>query len=298
MIGNSELSHPSASTSRSNLCAMACSPSFFQTLRSSNHTPNVVLAAFLLAFVWMVHTGTSLSVFLRRRVVLFRRLHRELPVPRSESKRQGRTWWRTQMGAHLASGAYVFATSSPAVKYLLSECSVNPSTSAFGSSTSLKGLRPFTTSTGFPRIWPVANLLPFMWTGLYPIIFFHVPDNFFFIVTTTGQELGHWLVSRFSNLAKLWNAIMKEKLHMFAIHQTATSSQWTNYLNPRTSWYPALDESNRMKSAYFIIHLGKNPPPQNGCRLKSVLFFKTSFSHPPLSEFNLIFHKTNGKPLH
>jgi hypothetical protein len=28
-----------------------------------------------------------------------------------------------------------------------------------------------------------------------------------------------------------------------------------------------------MNSAYFIIYPGKNPPPQNGCRLKSVFFF-------------------------
>jgi hypothetical protein len=31
-----------------------------------------------------------------------------------------------------------------------------------------------------------------------------------------------------------------------------------------------------MKSAYFTFHPGRNPPPQNGCRLKSVLFFKTT----------------------
>ena len=70
---------------------------------------------------------------------------------------------------------------------------------------------------------------------------------------------------------------MKQKLRLFAIHQTATSLQRTNNLNPRTRWYPALDESNRMKSAYFTIHLGKNPPPQNGCRLKSVFFLKHRF---------------------
>ena len=96
---------------------------------------------------------------------------------------------------------------------------------------------------------------------------------------TTGQELGHWQVSRFSNVVKLWNAIMKQKLRMFAIHQTATSLQRTNNLNPRTRWYPALDESNRMKSAYFTIHhnsSGKNPPPQNGDWLKSGLFFKST----------------------
>jgi hypothetical protein len=29
-----------------------------------------------------------------------------------------------------------------------------------------------------------------------------------------------------------------------------------------------------MKSALFTIHPGKNPPPQNGCRLKSVFFSK------------------------
>jgi len=31
-----------------------------------------------------------------------------------------------------------------------------------------------------------------------------------------------------------------------------------------------------MKFAYFTIHMGKNPPPQNGCPLKSVFFFKKS----------------------
>jgi len=31
-----------------------------------------------------------------------------------------------------------------------------------------------------------------------------------------------------------------------------------------------------MESAYFTIHLGKNPPPQNGCRLKSVFFLKST----------------------
>ena len=62
---------------------------------------------------------------------------------------------------------------------------------------------------------------------------------------------------------------MKQKLRMFAIHQTVTSLPWTYNLNPRTKWYPALDESNRMKSACFTIHLNKNPPPQNRCKLKS-----------------------------
>jgi hypothetical protein len=33
-----------------------------------------------------------------------------------------------------------------------------------------------------------------------------------------------------------------------------------------------LDESDRMKSAYFTIHPGKHSPPQNGCWLKSVFF--------------------------
>ena len=59
---------------------------------------------------------------------------------------------------------------------------------------------------------------------------------------------------------------MKQKLCMFVIHQTATNLQQTNNLNPRTIRYPVLDESNWMKSAYFTIYPGKNPPPQNGCR--------------------------------
>jgi hypothetical protein len=31
-----------------------------------------------------------------------------------------------------------------------------------------------------------------------------------------------------------------------------------------------------MKSAHFTIHPGKNPPPQNGCRLKSDFFWVKS----------------------
>jgi hypothetical protein len=48
---------------------------------------------------------------------------------------------------------------------------------------------------------------------------------------------------------------MKQKLHLFVIHQTATSLQRMDNLNPRTMWYLTLDESNRMKSAYFTIHV-------------------------------------------
>ena len=67
---------------------------------------------------------------------------------------------------------------------------------------------------------------------------------------------------------------MKQKLHVFAIHQTATSLQRTYNLNPGIRWYPALYESNRIKFAYFTIHPGKNPPPpQNGCQLKSFFLF-------------------------
>ena len=33
-----------------------------------------------------------------------------------------------------------------------------------------------------------------------------------------------------------------------------------------------------MKFACFIIHPNKNPPPQNGCRLKSAFFFKSGFT--------------------
>jgi hypothetical protein len=53
-----------------------------------------------------------------------------------------------------------------------------------------------------------------------------------------------------------------------------------------------------MKSACFKIHPGKNPPFQNGCRLKSVALLKAPVSHHPLSQFNRTFHKTNWQPLH
>ena len=82
---------------------------------------------------------------------------------------------------------------------------------------------------------------------------------------------------------------MKQKLRLSNIHQIATSLQQTHSLNPRTRWYPTLNESNRMKSAYFTIHLGKNPPPQNSCELKSFfhfLFFQKQRFH--------IFHFPNS----
>jgi hypothetical protein len=53
-----------------------------------------------------------------------------------------------------------------------------------------------------------------------------------------------------------------------------------------------------MKYASFTIHPGNSPPPQNGCWLKSISLFEAPVSHPPLSQFNRIFHKTNRPPLH
>ena len=43
-----------------------------------------------------------------------------------------------------------------------------------------------------------------------------------------------------------------------------------------------------MKSVYFIIHLGKNPPPQNVCRLKSAFFLIgfTSSTFPIQPDFS------------
>jgi hypothetical protein len=56
-----------------------------------------------------------------------------------------------------------------------------------------------------------------------------------------------------------------------------------------------------MKPAHFTIRPGRYPPPpQNGCRLKSIFVFKgeAPVSHPPLSQFNQTFHKTNRPPLY
>jgi hypothetical protein len=81
---------------------------------------------------------------------------------------------------------------------------------------------------------------------------------------------------------------MKQKLCMFPNHQTDVSLQQTNNLNLRTSSYPAMDESNRMKSAYFTIHPGKCPPPQNGCRWKSIFLNtgSTSSTFPIQPDFS------------
>jgi hypothetical protein len=68
---------------------------------------------------------------------------------------------------------------------------------------------------------------------------------------------------------------MKQRLRLFAIRQTTTSLQRTYDLTLEPDDNPVLDESNRMKSACFTIHPGKNPRPQNGCQLKSMFFFKS-----------------------
>ena len=62
-----------------------------------------------------------------------------------------------------------------------------------------------------------------------------------------------------------------------------------------TGWYPALDETNQMKYAYFTILLGKNSSSSNGCRLKSVFFFKARFHILHFSNSTVLFTKLTGR---
>ena len=62
-----------------------------------------------------------------------------------------------------------------------------------------------------------------------------------------------------------------------------------------TGWYLALDESNRMKSAYFTSHPSKFPPPQMVNGWNPFCFFKAPVSHPPFSQFNWTFRKATGR---
>jgi hypothetical protein len=48
-----------------------------------------------------------------------------------------------------------------------------------------------------------------------------------------------------------------------------------------------------MKSTYFTIHPGKNPPPKNGCRLKSGFLLKAPVLHFPNSTG--LFTKPTGR---
>jgi hypothetical protein len=50
-----------------------------------------------------------------------------------------------------------------------------------------------------------------------------------------------------------------------------------------------------LKFAYFTIHAGKNPPPQNGCRLKSIFFSKAPVSHPHFPNSTGLFTKPTGR---
>jgi hypothetical protein len=97
------------------------------------------------------------------------------------------------------------------------------------------------------------------------LYFFQVPADFFFIVMTTGPVFQCSKIMKCNNEAKaspVCHSLYRYKAYNGQITYT-----------PRTKWYLALDESHRMRSAHFTIHLGKNPPPQNGCQLKSVFFF-------------------------
>jgi hypothetical protein len=50
-----------------------------------------------------------------------------------------------------------------------------------------------------------------------------------------------------------------------------------------------------MKFAYFTTHPGKNPPPQNGCRLKSLFFLKHWFQILHFPNSTGIFTKPTGR---
>ena len=80
-------------------------------------------------------------------------------------------------------------------------------------------IHPFTTSTGCKLVaihldWPISY-----------VFFRQVPASFFFIVMTTGQELGHWKVSRFFQCSKIMKCSNEAKvLHVrhlpFTIHHS------------------------------------------------------------------------------
>jgi hypothetical protein len=50
-----------------------------------------------------------------------------------------------------------------------------------------------------------------------------------------------------------------------------------------------------MKTVYFIIHPGENPPPQNGCQLKSVFFSKHRFHILHFPNSTGLFRKPTGR---
>ena len=80
---------------------------------------------------------------------------------------------------------------------------------------------------------------------------------------------------------------MKQKLRLFAIHQTTTSLHQTYNLNPRTKWYPALDESNWMKSQFIRVKLSSSKwlPVETRLCFKSTGFTSSTF------QFNRTFLK-------
>jgi hypothetical protein len=92
-------------------------------------------------------------------------------------------------------------------------------------------IRPFTTSTGFLRIILVANLLPLIWTGQYPIFFFkcrllHCNDN---------QPRPWALISKpVFQCSKIMKCNNEAKTSH--VRHSPTSLQRTNNLNPRTIW--------------------------------------------------------------
>ena len=69
------------------------------------------------------------------------------------------------------------------------------------------------------------------------------------------------------------------ELRQFANTKPLQAYKWTTNLNPRTVWYPTLDESNRMKSVYFTIHPGAKPSSSKWLLVEIHFFYKKRQFH-------------------
>ena len=85
------------------------------------------------------------------------------------------------------------------------------------------------------------------------------------------------------------------RIGMVVLHALLCIYSKIRHVINNTRWYPTLDESNRMKSAYFTTHPCTNPPPQMVAGWNLFIFLKHQFHILHFLNSTGLFTKPTGR---